>query len=42
MEEIQTINPNETLSHLTASYISSHKDAYKRLFNDLRQAGLPE
>ena len=42
VEEIQGINPNETLSHLAKTLASNHEESRQRLLTDLREAGLPE
>jgi TolB-like protein/DNA-binding winged helix-turn-helix (wHTH) protein len=42
IEEVQTINPHETLTHLAATLATNHEDSVQRLLQDLRQAGLPE
>ena len=42
VEEIQTLSPQETLSHLEKTRISIHTESFQRVLEDLRQAGLPE
>jgi len=41
-EEIQAINPDETLSHLANTSATNDKESLQRLLDDLRRAGLPE
>lgn len=42
IEEVQTINPQETLSQFATSFANNHKESLQRLLHDLRLAGLPE
>jgi len=42
VEEIQTLSPQETLSHLKNTRISGHTESAQRVLDDLRKAGLPE
>ena len=42
VEEIQTLSTQETLSHLKNTRISNHTESFRRVLDDLRQAGLPE
>ena len=42
VEEIQTLSPQETLSHLKKTRISNQTESFRRVLEDLRKAGLPE
>lgn len=42
VEEIQTLSPQETLSHLKKTRINIHTESFQRVLEDLRQAGLPD
>ena len=42
VEEIQTLSPQETLSHLKKALIGSNTESAQRVLDDLRKAGLPE
>jgi TolB-like protein/Tfp pilus assembly protein PilF len=42
VEEIQTLSPEETLSHLKKTLVSGSTESAQRVLDDLRQAGLPE
>jgi hypothetical protein len=42
VEEIQTLSPQETLSHLKKTRINIHTESFRRVLEDLRQAGLPD
>jgi len=42
IEEVQAINPHETLSHLANTFATNDAELLQRFFHDLREAGLPE
>lgn len=42
VEEMQTLSPNETLSHLQKTRISNQTESSQRVLEDLRKAGFPE
>jgi TolB-like protein/DNA-binding winged helix-turn-helix (wHTH) protein len=42
IEEVQAINPNETLSHLANTFATNDAELLQRFLHDLREAGLPE
>jgi len=42
VEEIQILNPAETLSHLRATFPMQNPQLLNNLLDDLRAAGLPE
>ena len=42
IDEVQAINPHETLSHLANTFATNDAELLQRFFHDLREAGLPE
>ena len=42
IEEVQAINPHETLSHLANTFATNDAELLQRFLHDLREAGLPE
>jgi hypothetical protein len=40
--EVQTTNPQETLSQLAIPFATGHQESLQRLLDDLRRAGLAE
>jgi len=42
IEEVQAINPHETLSHLANTFATNDAELLQRFLQDLREAGLPE
>jgi TolB-like protein/Flp pilus assembly protein TadD len=42
IEEVQTINPFERLSHLAGTLATNDEESLQRFLQDLREAGLPE